>query len=94
MPYFGKRSQPACRIGSMNPMVRFAVLFRFLCLSAFRPGPAYRTIRFPQIQEANMPSFRAADALVKRLVTDRAFIHDKIIADFFRFQGPELTVSF
>jgi len=32
----------------------------------------YRTVEFSQIQETDMPSFRAADALIYRFFTDKA----------------------
>jgi hypothetical protein len=32
----------------------------------------YRTVELSQIQETDMPSFRAADALIYRFFTDRA----------------------
>jgi hypothetical protein len=42
----------------------------------FRLRSAYRTEEFPQIQEADMPSFRAAGAFVQGVIANRAHFHD------------------
>jgi len=42
----------------------------------FRLRSAYRTEEFPQIQEADMPSFRAAGASVQGAIANRAHFHD------------------
>jgi hypothetical protein len=47
-----------------------------LILLLFWFGPADRTEILPQIQEADMPSFRAAVTFVQWAFTDRACFHD------------------
>jgi hypothetical protein len=52
-----------------------------LLFTLFRLRLAYRAIWLPQVQEAYMPSFRAADAFIERLIADRAFFfHNNIVA--------------
>jgi hypothetical protein len=54
--------------GTLDPLAPVFYLFRL--------RPAYRAIEFPQVQEAHMPSFRAAGALVQRVIAYRACFHD------------------
>lgn len=52
-----------------------ATLFAIVSLAArerfIKGWLTYRTIKLSQIQETDMPSFRAADALIYRFFTDR-----------------------
>jgi hypothetical protein len=72
------------RKGGVTPPLQLFLNYRFtiyysLFTAFFRFRFAYRAEWLPQVQGADMPSFRAAYTLVNRLAADLADFHEGII---------------